>query len=112
MHAHDAPPARRQHFEIAKGLRELDGAEAVLLARDGQILRVVAGNQEEHAGVRSAFVPLARRVQVARAKSDGGRDLFSIANEPANGIERVDVRLIHLDERQHREVVALTQLIQ
>src|ERR1041385_583789 len=63
-------PARREHFVIAAGLRELDRPEAVSLPWHRQIMRIVCGDLEKDAGVRSPFVGLTGRVQEARPKPD------------------------------------------
>ncbi len=112
MHPQHAASARRQHFEIAARLQPLDGAEAVALARHRQVLGVVARNHQKHAGVRPALVRLPGRMQIPRPEADGRRDFPAIAHEAANRVERIPVRLVHLDERENREVVAVAQLIE
>src|SRR6266481_917357 len=58
-HAEHREPPRRERFEVAQRLRLLEDREAVWLARDGHVARVVLDNLEEHAGLWPALVQLA-----------------------------------------------------
>src|SRR5438477_486413 len=82
-----APAALAEHAEIAARLRRFDHAEAVLRSGHGQILRVVAGDLQEHAAVGPALVRLAGRVQETRAEADAGRRLRPVAHERAQGLQ-------------------------
>ena len=93
MHAQRAAAALGQHLEIAARLRRLDDAEACTSApapagRAG----VVAGDLQEHAGVRPALVGLAGRVQEARPEAEAGRDPLAVADQPAQPLQRLDMR--------------------
>jgi hypothetical protein len=76
MHTQDTPAALGEHLQIAAGLRRLNDAEAVFVARHIEIARVVARDLQEHAGVRAAFVELTRRMEKARTESEAGGRLF------------------------------------
>ena len=78
--AQGAALALQQHLEVASRLRRLDDAEGVLLPGHGHIDRVVAGDLQEDAGVRSALVGLPGRVQEARAELQAGRDALRVAD--------------------------------
>src|SRR6185436_5109112 len=71
---HVGSEALAQHLEVAQRLRVLYHAERVPPAWHRQIVGVVAGDLDEHAGVRAALVQLTRRVQIARPEADAGRD--------------------------------------
>src|SRR5580658_3055495 len=75
MHAQRTPATLGEHAEIASRLRCLDHAKAGLLARHRQILRVVGGDLQEHAAVRTAFIGLTRRMQETRTEFRAGRDM-------------------------------------
>ena len=70
MDAKRAAAALGEDLEIAAGLRRFDDAEGVFLARNRQVACVVAGDLQEHAGVRAALVGLPGRVQEARAEAE------------------------------------------
>src|SRR5258705_5360992 len=74
-------PARSvaQTLEIAQRLGSLESRESVSGAGDGQVLTVLPGDLDEQAARGPALVELARRVEVARAPADRGRDAQAIA---------------------------------
>ena len=78
MHAQHAPTAFDQHVEIAARLRRLDNAEAVVMAgHRGR--RLVAGDLQEHAGVRAALIGLAGECRNLGAKAEAGGDSPAVA---------------------------------
>src|SRR5439155_2732297 len=101
-----AASALDEHLEIALGLRGLHDAECILLARHWHVHAIVARDLEEHAGVRSALVGLARRVQEARPESETRRHPISLADRASERLELALVRGVHLDVGQERGVVA------
>src|SRR6266478_7733532 len=65
-----------QYLEIAARLCRLHHAKGVLLAWHWQIIRVVAGNLEEHTGVWAALISLPGGMQKPRAEAaTGGHSL-------------------------------------
>src|SRR5262249_37633229 len=65
MRVQCTPPRRVERREVAERLGELQRAERERLARNGHIHPRGRGDEYEDAGVRSAFVELSGRVQVA-----------------------------------------------
>ena len=92
MHAQSAPPAVGQDLEIAAGLRRLDHAESVFLSGNGQVGCVIAGNLQEDAAVRAAFVGLPGRMQKARAKAKTGGYAMPVANSVPDGLQPLFMR--------------------
>ena len=109
VQARSATIALVQRFEIAEGLRALERLER-RHPRNREIERRVGGELEEDARVRAALVELAGRVQEARAETDGGRDLERVANLQPDVVQRQLVRVVHLDVRRERDVVARLDL--
>ena len=107
VHAQGAAAAVREDLEISAGLRGFDHAESVLRAGHGKIVSVVAGDLQEHAGVRAAFVCLAGGVQEARTKAEASGDLFLRREQrrefPASCASCL---CIHLHVAEHGEVIA------
>src|SRR5712692_8680524 len=101
-----AAPTLDEHLEIALRLGRLHHTERVPLARHRHVRRVVAGELEEHAGVRPALVGLARRVQKARAEADARRHAEPVADRAPDRPELGLVRTVHLDVGEQRDVVA------
>ena len=95
-----------QHLEVAAGLRGLDHAEAVGMAGHVDIGRIVAGDLQEHAGIRPAFVGLPGRMLEARSEAEAGRGTRLVANARAHRGQRLRVRLVALDVGQQRDVIA------
>ena len=107
MHAKRAAPAFGENREISASLRRFHHAERVFLAGHFDIDRVVAGDLEEDARVRAAFVGLTGRVQKARAESRHGRDFFVVAHRDA-GSSAAPSRCAAfiVDVAEHAEVIA------
>src|SRR2546427_10394709 len=74
MHAQRAAPALPQHLEVAERLSGLHDAERVSATRHREIVGVVAGNLDEHPGIRAALVGLSGPAQISRPEADTGRD--------------------------------------
>ena len=72
-HAERAAAVRPQGAQVTARLRPLEHAEAVRLAGDVHVLRVVPDELQEQPLVRPALVELAGRVQKARAVAQRGR---------------------------------------
>src|ERR1044072_4636287 len=73
LDADGAAAARRERAEVAERLRLLERREAVGLARDFHVARILRGDLDEDAAVGATFVKLSRRVQEARAVARGRR---------------------------------------
>src|ERR1022692_565991 len=112
MDAEGPPPAVRQHLEIAARLGGLHRAERVRLARDREIVGIVAGDLQEHAAVRPALVGLSGGVQEARSEAETGGHLLPVAHRVPDGLQGALMRLIHFDVAQEREVIAGRQAAQ
>src|SRR5882762_8844692 len=106
MHAHNAPPALRQHLEVAARLRRLDDAEAVGLIGDRKIVGIVAGDLKEDAGIGPAFVGLAGRMEETRAEADAGRHPFAIADHQTDVPQDVAVKLVAFDIGENPAIIS------
>src|SRR6266851_9147180 len=80
---HREPP-RRERFEVAQRLRLLEDREAVGLARDGHVARVVLDDLKEHACLGATLVQLARGVKEAWTVAGRGRVMRGIAHAGAD----------------------------
>src|SRR5205807_8705922 len=78
--AQDAPAVGLLNLLIAARRGSEERAESVALAGDRQFLAAVAGDLQEEAGVGSAFVQLAGRVQVARTEAEGAGSFRRLAD--------------------------------
>src|SRR6266550_4755260 len=96
MSAKRAPAALDEDLEVPARLCCLHHTEAVTPARDLQVERVVAGDLEEHAAVRTALVGLSGRVQEAGTEADTGCDAPAVAHQPAHLRERALALSVHL----------------
>ena len=106
MHAQHAPIALGQHLEIAARLRRLDDTEGVFLVRHLEIGGVVAGDLQEHAGVRAALVGLPGRMQEPRSEAEAGGDALAVADQDADILQRVAMALVAFDIGEERAIVA------
>src|SRR6478609_1166631 len=97
MDAQPATAALAQDGQIALRLGGLHDPDAELLSGYGHVLWIVARDLNEDAVGWSAFVRLTGRMQAARAESEAGRSLGSIADEFAVGVEHRFVLRGHLD---------------
>src|SRR5438270_2625581 len=80
MHPDGAPPAFVQHLEIASRRRIDHCAETVFASGYRDVDTMVAGDLKEDAGVRTALIGLAGRMQKAWSEADAGRDPFAVAD--------------------------------
>src|SRR6516164_11783036 len=92
--------------KVAPRLRRLDHAKGVLLARNRQVLGVVAGDLQEYAGIGSALVGLSRRMKKARAKPENCGHLFLVADGVPDGLQGPLTLRIHRDIAKHGKVIA------
>src|SRR5260370_41540096 len=106
MDAQDTPIAFGQNLEVAARFRRLDDTEGVLLVRNLEIARVVAGDLKEHAGVRAAFVGLPRRMKESRSEAEAGGDTFAVADQDADILERISMAFVSFDIGEQCAVVA------
>ena len=107
MHAQHPPVALGQHLEIAARFRRLDDTESVFLVRHLEIGGVVAGDLQEHAGVRAALVGLPGRMQEARPEAEAGGDALAVADQDADVLQRVAMVLVAFDIGEQRAIVAV-----
>jgi hypothetical protein len=80
MDAQRAPAAFHQHLEIAARLRRLHHAEAVGMAGHVDIGRIIAGDLQEHAGIRAALVCLSSRMLETGSEAEAGCGMGPVAN--------------------------------
>ena len=106
MDAQRAAAAFDQDVEVATGLRRLDHAEAVGMAGHVDIGRIVAGDLQEHAGVRPALVGLPGRMLETRPEAEAGGGAGFVADTRAHPGQRLCVRLVALDVGEQRHIVA------
>src|SRR5439155_4701812 len=95
MHAQRAAAAVGEHLKITARLRRLDDAKGELLPGHGQIDRVVAGDLQEDAARRPAFVGLTGGVKKTRTEADTGRHPFRIAYTVTHAVEQPLVGAVH-----------------
>ena len=108
MHAQHPPIAFGQHLEIATGFRRLDDTEGVFLVRHLEIGGIVAGDLQEHAGVRAALVGLPRRMQEPRPEAEAGGDALAVADQDADILERLSMVLVAFDIGEERAIIAFS----
>ncbi len=108
MHAKHPPIALGQHLEIATCFRRLDDTEGVFLVRYLEIGGIVAGDLQEHAGIRAAFVGLSRRMKEPRSKSEAGGDAFAVADQDADILKSVAMLLVAFDIGEERAIIAVS----
>ena len=108
MHAQHPPVALGQHLEIAARFRRLDDAEGVFLIRHLEIGGIVAGDLQEHAGVRAALVGLPGRMKEPRPEAEAGGDALAVADQDADILKRVAMVLVAFDIGEERAIVAVS----
>src|SRR6185437_10670669 len=94
------------------GLRRFYDSEGVLLSGHRKIVRIIAGNLQEHAGVRAAFVSLSGGMKETRAKAQAGCHLLAVAHSMANHLQRFLMRGVHFDVSQQGHIVAWIELVE
>ena len=87
-------------------LRRLHHAEAVGMAGHVDIGGIVAGDLQEHAGIRAALVGLPGRMLEARPEAEAGGGAGLVADARAHRGQRLRVRFVALDIGQQRDIVA------
>ena len=106
MHAQHPPIALGQYVKIATRFCRHDHAEGVLLIRHLDIRRVVAGNLQEHSGVRAALVGLPRRMKESRTEAETGGDPLAVADQDTDILQCVAMALVAFDIGEERAIVA------
>lgn len=112
MHSQCPSTALLQDLEVAARLRGLDRAETVPGPGDRQVEGISAGDLQEDAGVRSAFVGLAGRVQEARTKAYAGCHTLRVADCVTQQLQRAVMGVVRLDIGQDGEIIARSEPVQ
>src|SRR6266850_2549115 len=105
MHAQRPAPALLEDAEVTERLSGLHHTERIPLSRYREVVRVVTGDLDEHAGIRAALVRLPGRVQVARAEADTRRDSKRVAHGQPGRPQQDLVRLVHRDVREEGDTM-------
>src|SRR5439155_10977759 len=87
-HPQHREPARCERLQVAQRLRLLEDREAVGLAWDGHIARVVLDYLEEEPDLRAALVELAGGVKEAWAVARRGGVASGVADRRPDGRDR------------------------
>src|SRR5436190_20624571 len=106
MNAQSTAIPRAQHLEISPGLSRLYHTEGVLLTRNLEVLRIVAGNLQKHPRVWTPFISLAGGVQEAWTKPETRGRFLSVANKMPRFLQRPFIRIVHWNIGQEREIIA------
>src|ERR1700680_2029812 len=102
MDTQSAAVAFHQDLKITSRLSRFHGTKGVLLTGHRKIGFVIAGDLQEHARVRSAFVGLPGRVQESGTEAEAGSDSFRVADILADALKSVLVRFVPLDITEKR----------
>ena len=105
MDAQCPAPARGQHIEVAAGLRRLDDAKTVFMARYVEVDGIIAGDLQKHPGVGSALISLPGRMEKARSKAETCGDPLAVADRNADRLQRVAVQRIALHIGKKRAII-------
>ncbi len=106
------PVALGQHLEVAARLRRLDDTERIFLIRHLQIGGIVAGDLQEHAGVRPALVGLARRMKEPRPEAEASGDALAVADQDADILECVAMLLVAFDIGEERAIIPFSNSLE
>ncbi len=106
MDAQGAAIVLDEDQKIAACLRGFHEAETVFLIGYRYVIGVVTRDLQEDSGVRSAFVGLPRGMEETRAEAQTAGDSLHIATARADSQERGEVRIVHLDVSEQREIIA------
>jgi hypothetical protein len=98
--------AFHEHREVTAGLCGLDDPKAIGMVGYVDVGRVIAGDLQEHAGIRATFVGLTGRMLEARSEAEAGRGPRFVADARAHLGQRSCVRRIAFDIGEQRHVVA------
>src|SRR5438094_416204 len=74
-------------LKIAARLRYLHYPEGVLLARNRQIVRIVTGDLQKYAAVRTTFVCLSGGMEKTRTEAEASGDLLSVTDSESNFLQ-------------------------
>ena len=106
MNAQCAASSLHQYLEVAAGLRSLHDTEAVRMAWHIDISRIIAGDLQEHTGIRSTLVSLPGRMLEAGSEPDAGGGVRPVAKASAHCSQRLRVPLIAFDISEQCDVIA------
>ncbi len=106
MNAQSAAAALCENREIAAGLRGFYDAKSVFLARDRQVLCIIACNLKENPRVGTPLVGLSCGVQKARSETQNGGDFFFVAHRVPNSLERFLIFAVQRKRPENCEVIA------
>src|SRR5262249_12979572 len=112
MHPQCATFALGEYLEIPASLRCFDGSKGIFLVRNRQIHRIVAGDLQKHAAVRTAFIGLPGRMQEARTKAQAGSYTLTVTHRETDTLQLAFVFAVHLDVSEQSHIVTGTQLSQ
>ncbi len=112
MNPQSAALAFNQHLKIAARLRCLYHAESVFLLRHLQVFCFIAGNLQEHAGIRAAFVSLTRAMKKARTEAKHRGNPLRFYDCFADLLQCCFVLREHRNISQEAEVIARFQPVQ
>ena len=112
MNAQGPATAVGQNLEISTGLGCFHDAESVFLVGHWQIGGIIAGDLQEDAGVRAAFVGLSGGMQEARAKAEASGGVLFIAHGMTKLLKFGFVRGVIWMKAEQREVVASADAIE
>src|SRR5712691_9142206 len=95
-----------ERCEVAKRLRELQGAERKGLAGNGHVLTRRGRNQDEDAGVRSSLVELTGRMEVPGSVAEHRRHPCAISNRMTKRLQLVRQLGVRPEIREQRKIIA------
>ena len=101
-----AASALDQHRQVAAGLRSLNHAKAIAAAGNADILRIMAGDLQENAGIRSALVGLAGRMLESRSEAETGRRAGRVANHRTHRGQAARMAVVSFDISEQRDIIA------
>src|SRR5213592_1136904 len=108
MHMQRTSPGGIERSKIAEGLRELEGPERKRLARDRDVAARRCGDEHEHAGIGTAFMKLAGRMEIPRPVPEHCGGARAIADRVPKTVELVGDFLIRSEVSEQADVVAIT----
>lgn len=98
--------AAREHLKIPSGLGRFHRAKRILLARDGQLDRVVTRDLQEHTGIRAAFIGLAGGMEKPGSEPETGRDATRIADRVPNCLQLRFMSVVPLYVAEEGKIIA------
>jgi hypothetical protein len=112
MNAQGPPVAVGEDLEIPASLGRFHDAERIFLAGHGKIGSIVAGDLQEDAGIRAAFIGLPGGMEKSRAEAEAGGNTLLVANGVAKRLQLPFVRIVPLDVAKDGEIIAGTDAAQ